>query len=60
MEGDLDWLDLGYWTQTDKDTAELTDEQRTIILGPDENNTKGTTKEAILLKWHWILGHINP
>ena len=30
-----------------------------IILEPNEHNTRGTTKEAVLLKWHLLLGHIN-
>jgi len=35
-------------------------ERRTIILEPTEGTVRGTTKEAVLLKWHRILGHINP
>ena len=31
-----------------------------IILDPTEQNTRGTAREAILLKWHQLLGHINP
>ena len=31
-----------------------------IVLDPNEQNTRGTAREAILLKWHWLLRHITP
>jgi hypothetical protein len=42
------------------DTNELTSKERNIILGSNKHNVGGTTKEAILLKWHKIWGHVNP
>ena len=34
--------------------------QQLIVLDPNEQNTRGMARKAILLKWHWLLGHINP
>ena len=31
-----------------------------IVLDPNEQNTRGTARKAILLKWYWLLWHINP
>jgi hypothetical protein len=45
---------------TTNETEEMTREERIIELGPNEESVRGTTKGAILLKWHRTLGHINP
>ena len=53
-----DW----FWEAPDGETESESenDHRHEIILEPNERNTRGTTNEAILLKWHRLLGHINP
>jgi len=44
----------------EKETESDDRERRTIVLDPTEKTATGTTKEAVLLRWHRLLGHINP
>jgi hypothetical protein len=59
---DEDLYDDFFWeappSENESESAERG--RQPIILNPTEQNTRGTTREAILLKWHRLLGHINP
>jgi len=59
---DEELYDYFFWeAQPGEEEAESDNRERhTIVLEGNEKTAVGTTKEAILLKWHRLLGHINP